>query len=250
MPYAAVHGVEIYYEEVGTGAPLLFLHSAFSRGILSFAAQYPTLQSQFRCIMPDLRGHGRSRSREIRWTAPRLADEILAFLDALGIPATHAVGHSLGAAVALYGAARHPGRFKSLTLIGTAGRVTPAALALADEFEPQALEHKGENGFLSTMAANHGEAHGGDWRHFLRQSALNFRRYPNLSPLELQAIRLPCLLIAGENDPLAPAEEVQRLAESLPDARVEIVPGCGHRPHLVGGRPELVNSLLLRFLTR
>ena len=60
MPYVSLKDLKLYYEELGRGETVLFLHSHFSRGILAFGAQIQPFQGKYRCIIPDFRGHGRS----------------------------------------------------------------------------------------------------------------------------------------------------------------------------------------------
>jgi pimeloyl-ACP methyl ester carboxylesterase len=248
MPYVQIPGAQVYYEEMGVGEPLLFLHSSLNRGIIAFAAQFPFFQNHFRCILPDMRGHGRSISDSPAWTTPGLADDVPAMLDGLGIDSAHVIGYSLGGDVAIYAAARYPERFRSLVTIGAGAQVLPANQELADQFEPEALEARGERGFIALLQANHAQAHGGDWRAFVRQTIANWRRYPDLSPEELGRIRVPALFIAGAADSFVPAEKLAYLRVHVQGARTEQIAGCGHRPHMLGNRPDEVNQLILAFL--
>ena len=56
MPYVSLKDLKLYYEELGRGETVLFLHSHFSRGILAFGAQIQPFQGKYRCIIPDFRG--------------------------------------------------------------------------------------------------------------------------------------------------------------------------------------------------
>lgn len=249
MPYAQIPGARLFYEEMGAGEPLLFLHSSFNRGIIAFAAQFPVFQNRFRCILPDMRGHGRTICDSPDWSTPQLAADVPAMLDALGIESAHVIGYSLGGEAAIYAAARYPERVRSLVTIGAGAQVFPNNLTLADQMEPEALEARQEIGFIRLLQANHAEAHGGDWRGFVRRTVANWRLYPNLSPAELGQIQAPALFIAGADDEFVPAAKLAYLAAHVRGARTAQIEGAGHRPHMLGHRPQEVNRLILAFLT-
>jgi len=69
LPTVAVNDIEIAYEEHGAGPPLVLLHGATSLGREDFAAQVPLFSKAFRCILPDARGHGRTRWHAANATA-------------------------------------------------------------------------------------------------------------------------------------------------------------------------------------
>ena len=125
MPYAAVNDVKIYYEELGRGDVVLFLHSGFSRGILAFGAQIQPFQGKYRCLFSDFRGHGRTLCEDLTWDSRRIADDMIRFLDELKIDRVHLIGYSLGAGVGMYMAANNPERVRSLTAIGASVAPVP-----------------------------------------------------------------------------------------------------------------------------
>ncbi len=87
MPTIRTADLEIAYEEVGSGPPLVLLHGASTTGRATFAAQIPALAESFRLYLPDARGHGRTiwdaaDGFEAGW----LVDDLEAFVDGLGLP--------------------------------------------------------------------------------------------------------------------------------------------------------------------
>ncbi len=115
MPTAEVPGASIHYEEYGEGEPLLLIPClASDNGCWAF--QMPAYAERFRCIAVDLPGIGGSPTPEGRPSTARHADELAALLDALGLGRAHVAGVSLGAAVAMQFAARHPDRVRTLAL--------------------------------------------------------------------------------------------------------------------------------------
>ncbi|WP_245624953.1 alpha/beta fold hydrolase [Paenibacillus stellifer] len=82
------------YEKMGNGDNVIFLHSSYSRGILAFASQMLDFQKQYTCYFPDFRGHGRTRCESLEWSTPRIADDIIDFMDQLNTAAAHLIGYS------------------------------------------------------------------------------------------------------------------------------------------------------------
>src|SRR5262245_18082460 len=111
MPTIAANELEIGYDEVGSGPPVLMLHGAATPGRQTFDALIPRLSAAVRLLMPDARGHGRTRSEvATRFRAEWLEDDALAVADGLGLHAFHLVGYSMGGMTALTLAARAPAR--------------------------------------------------------------------------------------------------------------------------------------------
>src|SRR5262245_8416355 len=103
--------------ERGSGAPVLFLHGV-GGDATCWSAQLEHVGKRRRAIAWDMPGYGRSPLLA-EMTFPALAEAVASLLDALGVPAAHIVGHSMGGMVALELAAGAPGRCLSLALIGT-----------------------------------------------------------------------------------------------------------------------------------
>lgn len=245
LPYLALNDLNLFYECLGVGEPVLFLHSGYSRGLLAFSCQMLDFQQRYTCYFPDFRGHGRTTCDSLTWSTPQLADDMLALLDRLNLASAHLVGYSLGGNVALYAAVRWPERVRTLTTIGCSGFADPSG---ADDFEPEQLIQNGQQGIIDHMRANHAEAHRGNWQEFMRQSARDWRLYPQLTPAQLSSIRCPALFIAGEKDPFCREEQLQHLCSLVKDSRCRVVPGGSHRPHMLREAPVWVNDEILSFL--
>src|SRR5256885_9385565 len=109
-------GVQLYYEETGTGYPLIFLHE-FGGHYLSWEPQVRPFSRRYRCITYAARGWPPSDVPDdvAAYSQARAADDAAAVLRALGIPRAHLVGLSMGATAALEFAIRHPDLALSLT---------------------------------------------------------------------------------------------------------------------------------------
>ncbi len=245
MPYQNVASCSIFYEDIGIGDPVLFLHSGYSRGILAFGGQIQPFSNQYRCLFPDFRGHGRSRGGSERWSTPQIAEDMAFFLKCMGIKGAHLIGYSLGGGVALHLAAKHPEMVRSMITIGTGGVADPSG---ADDYEPEALLTHGKTELIRRMEVLHAEANDGDWQRFMRLSALDWRLYPCLSDVDWERIAMPMLLIGGENDSFASPQHLREMQAKCPHAEIWSVPGTGHRPHMPMEQVRVVNERMLTFL--
>jgi pimeloyl-ACP methyl ester carboxylesterase len=115
MPQVEVDGLTINYDVQGEGEPLLLI-PYLSADSACYAFQLPAYTQHFRCIAIDLPGSGDSDKPPGPYSTEGYADQVAAFLGAVGVEQAHVGGVSLGAAVGMHLAARHPGRVRSLSL--------------------------------------------------------------------------------------------------------------------------------------
>ena len=115
MPQTEVEGLTINYDVQGEGEPLLLIPYT-SADHACYAFQLPAYTEHFSCIAVDLPGSGESDKPAGPYSTDGYADQVAAFLGAIGIERAHVAGVSLGAAVGIHVAARHPGRVRSLSL--------------------------------------------------------------------------------------------------------------------------------------
>ena len=267
--FVEIDGLRLHLETHGSGPPLLLLHG-FTGAAESFADLRPALAHSFRCIVPDLVGHGSSGAPEslARYRMERCVADLCALLDALATGPVHVLGYSMGGRVALSLCAAFPERVKSAVLVGaSAGIEDPAARAArqrSDETLAQRIEREGVPAFveqwsrLPLFASQETrlapEQRARQERQRLRNRAGGLARslrgmgsgaQPPLHAL-LPHIGTPLLLLAGADD--AKFRAIARdLARRLPNAAVEIVPEAGHAAHLES--PEAVAQSARRFFT-
>ena len=115
MPPVEIDGLTINYDVQGEGEPLLLI-PYLSADHACYAFQLPAYTEHFTCISVDLPGSGESDKPPGPYSTETYADQLAAFLGAIGIERAHVAGVSLGAAVGMHLAARHPDRVKSLSL--------------------------------------------------------------------------------------------------------------------------------------
>jgi pimeloyl-ACP methyl ester carboxylesterase len=117
MPQVDVDGLTINYDVQGQGEPLVLIHYT-SADHACWAFQLPAYTEHFSCIALDLPGSGESDKPAGPYSTEWYADQVAAWMGAVGIERAHVAGMSLGAVVGIQLAARHPGRVRSLSLHG------------------------------------------------------------------------------------------------------------------------------------
>jgi pimeloyl-ACP methyl ester carboxylesterase len=117
MPKVTANDITIHYEQQGTGEPLVLI-PYLAADHACYAFQVAEYSKHFTCISLDLRGTGESDTPAGAYSTEVLADDVAAFMQALGIARAHVSGLSLGAAVGLWLAAKHPAKVQSLSLHG------------------------------------------------------------------------------------------------------------------------------------
>jgi len=240
------NGLDIGYDVRGAGPPIVLLHGSTSTGSADFAAQLTLFSKAFLAYLPDARGHGRTRWDAARgFTYDMLADDALAFVDGLGLETFHLLGFSMGAMTALQVAARQPDRIRTLVVMGITTQREPRASVVRRTLDPDRIERHDAR-WASTLARLHDPVQGeGAWRRLLPAIAADVAVQPLLTPRELHRIGAPTLVVAGDRDPFVPVDHAWGLKRQLPDARLLIVPDCGHE--VAAKRPGIVNEALEGF---
>jgi len=115
MPKVNANNLTINYEQQGNGEPLLLI-PYLTADHACYAFQVAEYAKHFTCISVDLRGTGETADPGDAYTTEGLADDVAAFMQAVGIPSAHVSGLSLGGAVGMWLAAKHPEKVQSLSL--------------------------------------------------------------------------------------------------------------------------------------
>jgi pimeloyl-ACP methyl ester carboxylesterase len=238
--FVEANGVRTWYEEIGEGPPVLFLHG----GIVSSAAYADQrgLSRRHRLILPERRGHGHTPEVDGPISYQIMADDTVAFMDAIGLERTHIVGHSDGGNVGLLVAITHPERVDRLVPI--------SANTSPDVNEPQMfgwLQNTTDEEFAA--AASHWGPTSPDYptrsAAFFAGMRRMFLTEPKITPADLARITAPTLILGADHDMMV-LEDLLVQFRGIPNGQLAIVPGVTHM--LTAEKPDLVNELILTFL--
>lgn len=129
MTMLQLDGLSMYFEELGAGSPVLFLHGLGSSGG-DFRFVAPALAAGHRAIIPDLRGHGRSDKPDGPYGVPLFARDVAMLCDRLGLASVHVVGLSMGGMIGFQLAVDRPALVRSLIIINSGPEMVPRTLRL------------------------------------------------------------------------------------------------------------------------
>ena len=237
---ASFFGRDLRYYDIGSGPPLVLIH-----GIGGDADEWvfclEALSAQHRVIALDLLGFGRSDKPAIEYNIAVFVEVLDHFLRGLDIPRASLVGNSLGGWVAASFALRFPHRVDKLVLVSTAGVwAGPTDLPFDLHVSTHAhMRYVMERVFYDKSLATDELVELAYRQHLERGDG-----YTTVSLLQnlrdgrerlddtISQLRMPVLVIWGEQDELIPVENARRIHELLPASRLEIVPQCGHLPAL------------------
>ena len=246
MPTVAANGLDMHYTVEGAGPPLVLLHGASSSALEDWAAQRPAFRTAFKLYLLDARGHAGTRwDAADGWSRDLLVQDLLAFLDALGLATVHVAGFSMGGLTALTFATRHPERLRTAIVAGIDVEREPRASVAARLMDPERIQ-RDEPVWAGQLERRHAPVQGpGAWQRLMRAISADVAVQPLLTPVELRRARLPVLLAYGDRDVFVPAEHAVRLHRQLPDSRLLIVPDSRHV--VIASRPLIFNAAATTF---
>jgi pimeloyl-ACP methyl ester carboxylesterase len=265
------NGLDHYYEEAGSGQPLLFVHGAFVDGRM-WEPQFAAFARRYRVVRYDLRGHGRTGPSSLEtYTIDGLADDLAGLVEALGLEEPIVCGLSLGGMIAQAYAVRESARLRALILAGTAVSVS---LTLSDKLQRYVLFPKwamrltirslsARNftrfSFWLARVTRSGEWFGQDeaTAGYVRDCMLEMsdaeylKIYDAIYGFDLQPlerIQAPVLVLNGEHESKAVFRHTEEMLRRIPDVQAAIVPGAGHTSNMEN--PGAFNELVGGFLGR
>jgi pimeloyl-ACP methyl ester carboxylesterase len=255
MPHITTDdGVKLFYQEVGAGIPIVFVHE-FAGDVRSWEPQFRHFGRRYRCIAYNARGFPPSDVPEgvDRYSQARARDDIRAVLDGLKIDKAHIVGLSMGGFATLHFGFTYPDRARSLTIGGCGYGAAPdqrqkfveEAAAAAARFEEVGMAKAAEAYALGPTRVQYQNKDPRGWREFADQladhstkgSALTMRgvqsRRPSLFDLteEMKTITVPTLIMTGDED-WACLEPGILMKKMISSAALVVMPNCGHAINL------------------
>jgi pimeloyl-ACP methyl ester carboxylesterase len=241
----AIDDVVIYYEtygERGAGArPVLVLHGG-TGFIESTHYQIRALAGSRFVVAPDSRGHGRSTDGEGPLHYQRMADDMVALLDALDVRQVDIVGWSDGGIIGLILAMQHPARVGRLVTSGANYHFDGLSAPIPDDLSPDAGELAGARRFYQLVAP--APEH---WPVVFGKLVHLWRTEPTYREADLARIAAPVLVVAGEFDSVA-RSHTEAMAAAIPNGHMAIIPGATHFVPLED--PTSFDAAMLGFLNQ
>jgi 3-oxoadipate enol-lactonase len=262
----ASDGTRLHYEALGDGPPVLLIHG-LGTDTRGWALQRAAFARRYRTITFDNRGAGRSDKPLGPYSLLQMADDTVAVLDAAGIESAHVIGASMGGVLTQMVATRHPERVRSIVLACTACQNPPWRRELLGEWidlaaaegatavtretvrwvvgprsmrrlAPFASLFGGWIGPLGLIRSADG---------FVAQAEAILAADDDWAD-ELADLRVPALVVVGNQDVLTPRGDSEELAERIPGAELAVIAGGAHGFMIEQWRR--FNSVVLEFLDR
>jgi 3-oxoadipate enol-lactonase / 4-carboxymuconolactone decarboxylase len=260
MPLLPINGTTLFVDETGPAdAPAVIFSNSLGTTVEMWDQQVRSLARSWRCVRYDTRGHGRSPAGEGPVTLDLLVGDLAGIIAELGLERPVVVGLSLGGITAQAYAVAHPDGLSALVLMATAPHLPPrenwlaraatvedaGMAAIVDAVMPRWFTPafaKAEPGLLAVQRER-----------FLANDPAGYAACCRaLADVDLRAavsaIRVPTLVVAGQEDPVTTVAMAEALARDIAGARVEVIPDVSHI--LTVERPREATSVLTEFLSR
>lgn len=252
-----INGKQLAVERHGDGEPIIMVHGLGGTSN-AWGPQADVLNQSFTVIRPDLEGSGRSPVTGPLSIAGFVAD-LIALMDADGIPSAHFAGHSMGTIVCQHLAVAHPDRVRSLALVGPL--IAPpddargpirgrAALARSNGMIPIA------DAIVQAATSLQTKTQRPEVAAFVRELimcqdpegyARSCEALADAQAADVSVLTCSVLLLTGDEDAVAPPEAVEALGAILKNAEIKIAAHCGHWTPLE--QPGWVAEALATFFT-
>ncbi len=266
MPFLKLKDVEVYYEVHGQGGPMLLLSETACDSEIWKLYQVPEFSRDYRVILHDYRGTGRSGKPSIKYSTKMFCDDIAALMDHLGAEEAIVIGHSMGGRIAQQLALEYPRKVKKLILASTGASYPETKglpLKICKEmiewgYEKYVREHSILVGFTDQFVKEHPE----------RVEKYLEVRMSNLCPVEfylrhlivrhehdtsgrLKDIRVPTLILVGEDDrnitsDLSHRTSAEILAQGIPNSKLVVLNGERHSYFFAN--PDAAHKVVREFL--
>jgi len=262
MPFIDVNNAQLYYEEHGEGDETIVFGHSMLFNLRMFDDQVEALKTNYRCVLFDFRGQGKSESTSEGYDLDNLTTDVLEIIKSLNCSPCHFVGFSMGGMVAMRLAARHPELIKSLILIDTSSEIEQSPNSLKNRMMLWIVKNIGlkpVSNQIMKMFFGHSflnDAKRKDvyktWRnHFLSNNravgkVVRGVLYRKAVTSELKNIHIPTLILWGDHDILTNKDKSTIMHENIRNSELKIIPEAGHMSPVE--EPVLVNEMIKKFL--
>ena len=249
----AVNGMQMYYEVSGEGEPLIVLHGAYMN-IPMMGEIIPKLAATHEVYAIEMQGHGRTTDIDRPITYANLADDVAAFMDAVGLERADVFGYSMGAAAGLQLAIRHPEKVNKL-VFGSGAYDLKGWQPAFTAFIPQMTVEM----FASMPFAEEYKKLAADPNGFpkLVEKLIQLEKEPMAWEADVKALKAPVLIITGDADVATLEHSVAMfrllgggvmgdMGKPLPASRLAVMPATAHTAVIT--QPDLLVGFIEPFL--
>ncbi|TXI99794.1 MAG: alpha/beta hydrolase [Chryseobacterium cucumeris] len=234
--YAPANGIKVYYEVYGKGKPVVLLHGAFMTIDLNWGELIPELSKNRKVIALELQGHGHTPFSERKLSHATLASDVTKIMDYLKIDKADVAGYSFGGEVAYQLAIQSPERLNKLVIISSTYKTNgwlPEVNKALEGMKPDLFTNSPMHTAYNAVAPDKTK-----WTQFLQQMIASAGQPFDLGDNNISKIRVPVLIIAGDNDGLDKTElsktykllggDVFADMGEMPKSQLAIAPGQTH----------------------
>jgi 3-oxoadipate enol-lactonase len=252
--------VQMNYELSGRkDAPVVILSHSLGSSLTMWNPQMEALKAHFRVLRYDTRGHAGTEAPAGEYTLKMLGEDAIGLFNALGIDTVHWVGLSMGGMIGQCLALYHPDRLQSLALCDTAAVIPEESQPVWQE-RIETIRGKGmealveftlERWFTPSFFRQNSRGLAIIRKEFLTTSVEGYigcvGAIRKLNYLDrLSEIKIPTLIIVGEDDPGTPVSASEAIHERIQSSRLVILPSARHLSNVE--QPEAFNAALIKFL--
>lgn len=238
--YLTIQGTKMYYEEYGKGSPLLLIHGGFG-SIVDFEKVIPIFSKNYKVIIADAPGLGRSEYSNNPLSYQLLADYNSEIIDKLKLDSLYVIGWSDGAITGLILAKNRPDKVKKLIISGANYKIE--GFKNIEEAKNWTTTNWIEQNWphwikyyqnLSTK----------DWKRYVNEVKQMWFKEQYFPKTDLQAIKIPTLVVYGDND-MYTLEHGIEIHNAIKNSQFSVIPNCSHE--VFADKPELISQIAIDF---
>ena len=251
--YVTINGMKMYYEVSGEGDPLIVLHGAYMN-IPSMGSIIPKLAETHKVYAVELQGHGRTTDIDRPITYQNLADDVAAFMNAVGVEKADVFGYSMGAEAGMQLAIHHPEKVNRLIAASVAYDLEgwqPEFKAAIPQMTVEMIVNMPFAEDYRKLAPNP------DGFPALVEKLIALEKEPMAWEEDVKKLKTPILIIAGDADVMTLEHSVSLfrllgggimgdMGEPLPVSRLAIMPATSHSAVIT--QPDMLHSFIEPFL--
>ena len=251
--FVQANGIDIHYRQAGRGMPLVLVHGGmvssnpiWTHTPVAYAAYISELADRYRVIAPDTRGCGMTAHDDGLITFDRLADDLLALVDALGLDRPLVAGFSEGGITATIAGIKRPTAFRAIVNDAGYDAFNPTAPSMAmmrqmlggdatateadpDSFARMCAQSEQMTAMFELMQADQDSGQGeGHWADYLRLAFHRTTRPTGYTYDDFAKITAPTLIVVGDRDEFCTLDDALIAFSRLPQGELAVLPGTGH----------------------